>query len=280
MLLTSVFWSKTDYVIYFCSWTTIFSQLAGHHLYLCQGRARKLNKWKSFDIIDKDTEQYKQRKEPSNEIALTLLRANAIAFLVARNPYERFVSAYRDKILGRCETDDNYRTTNIIVAKYRKNSAQKTATVCPTFKEFVSYVLDEFDAGNDLDPHWTPVHTFCNPCQLKLTHIVKFETFDQDTRVLLQKLNLSHLLPPIGKLKKQNDSQMRRRSPNSASSSLVDSYLNELTPELLRGLRKVYEIDFDLFEYDKKENFQFLKKHETYRVAHVLYAYPKNVTKI
>ena len=36
----------------------------------------------------------------------------------------------------------------------------------PTFKEFVSFVLDEAELGHELDMHWTPVYSFCNPCQV------------------------------------------------------------------------------------------------------------------
>ena len=186
---------------------------------------------------------------------MTLLDANGIGFLVARNPYERFVSAYRDRILGVCESNPTYRNNNIIIAKYRNISLPSNATSCPTFKEFVSHVLDEFHAGHALNIHLAPVYSLCNPCQLNLTHIIKFETFDRDTSALIQKTNLSHLLPPNGKLWKLNISG---HSSKSSSSSLVDSYLKELTPELLAGVRKLYEIDFDLFEYDKREDFQFI----------------------
>ena len=34
------------------------------------------------------------------QLASTLSSSNAIGFLIARNPYERLISAYRDKIVG------------------------------------------------------------------------------------------------------------------------------------------------------------------------------------
>ena len=76
----------------------------------------------------------------------------------------------------------------------------------PTFKEFVNYILDEVRAGNELDMHWTPAYSFCNPCQVNLTHIIKFETFNRDTEAILEKVSLKHLLPPTGKLN-QNKSK-------------------------------------------------------------------------
>ena len=105
--------------------------------------------------------------------------------------------------------------------------------------------------------HWTPVYSFCNPCQVNLTHIIKFETLDRDTRSILKIADLSHLLPPNGKLLKRNMAKGYEKT-----SSVVDKYLNELTPELLDGLRNLYSIDFDLFGYDKKENFKIFKTNK------------------
>ena len=125
---------------------------------------------------------------------------------------------------------------------------RRRARIIPTFKEFVTYVLDEAREGHQLDMHWTPVFSFCNPCQVNLTHIIKFETLDRDTHELLQKAHLTHLLPPNGKLMKQNMAKGYEKT-----SSIVDMYLKELTPGLLNGLRNLYNIDFELFGYDKKQ---------------------------
>lgn len=229
---------------------SILKPLAGHHVSVCQRSQRKQSSWRK-PVEPMHREEYKQHKEQYSDLVLTLSEANAISFLVARNPYERLVSAYRDKI----ETGYFREISTKILAKYRNVSAvwmPGHPNCCPAFKEFVRYVLDEFRAGNELNVHWAPVYSVCNPCQVNVTHIIKFETFDRDTGAVLQKTNLSHLLPPNGKLKTQNV-----RGPKSAS--LVVSYLNQLTPELLGGLRKIYDIDFDLFQYDKQEHFRFLQ---------------------
>ena len=198
-----------------------------------------------------------------NKLLSSLSFPNSLGFLIARNPYERIVSAYRDKIKGALPNTYHDKMGRKILIKYRHIHPKRLRRrriippqlrITPTFKEFVRYVLDESNAGNKLDMHWTPVYSFCNPCQVNLTHIIRFETFDRDTSALLKKARLSRLLPPNGKLKKQNMARGYQKT-----SSLVDSFLNELTPELLDGLRNLYEIDFDLFGYDKKEKFQFFE---------------------
>lgn len=229
------------------SWLYIFNQLAGF-----SQSALKTRK------IPPVTLARKRYPRPSvRKLVSSLSSSNAIGFLIARNPYERFVSAYRDKIKGALTNSHHDKMGRKILVKYRHINPKRFRRhrrMIPTFKEFVRYVLDESYAGNELDMHWAPVYSFCNPCQVNLTHIIKFETFDRDTTALLEKARLSHLLPPNGKLMRQN---MARGYQKTAS--VVDIHLNELTPELLNGLRNLYKIDFDLFGYDKKENFQFFE---------------------
>ena len=192
---------------------------------------------------------------PSNEELLaTLNSSNVIGFLIARNPYERLISAYRDKIIGAFRNSLHDKLNKKIVVKYRhilpKN--YRHGVTVPTFKEFVSYILDESHAGHELDMHWTPAYSFCNPCQVNLTHIIKFETFDRDTEAILELVKLKHLLPRTGKL-----DQNKSKDSKQTSSALIDMYLNELTPNLLNGLLQLYGVDFDIFNYDRKENFEF-----------------------
>ena len=229
--------------MYCCSWLCIFNRLAGHPENVCRKTGSKPL------IIARNS-----YSRPSvQELLLAVSEANAMGFLVARNPFERLVSAYRDKILKSYWID----VAKEILAKYRKVIVPRyrVGRVAPTFKEFVTYVLDEFHAGNELDGHWAPVYNFCNPGQVTLTHIIKFETFDRDSHAILQKANLSHLVPQDKKFMKTNENASRG---NQNSTLLVDSYLTELTPDLLDGIRELYSIDFDLFGYDKKENFQYV----------------------
>ena len=51
---------------------------------------------------------------------------------------------------------------------------------------YFAYV-QEHESGSVLDMHWSPVHSFCTPCQFNLTDIVLFETQDQDMEYILRK---------------------------------------------------------------------------------------------
>ena len=239
------------YMFLIFSWLTIFNQLAGY---------------KKNALMSRKTPPValarKKYPRPSSEKLITALSTeNSIGFLIARDPFERLVSGYRDKIKGALPNSPHDKLSRMMLLKYRHipatNSRQlrHRMRIIPTFTEFVRHVLDEVEAGNELDMHWTPVYSFCNPCQINLTHIIKFETFDRDTYSLLEKIHATHLLPSNGKLRKRN---MAKGHENT--SSMVDKYLNELTPDLLDGIRNLYNIDFDLFGYDKRLHFSTYSK--------------------
>ena len=96
---------------------------------------------------------------------------NSISFVVGRNPFERLVSGYRDKILLALRGSHHEKVGRSIVLKYRGVDVKRLGRVGlkmkPTFTEFVRYIVDDYKAGIDLDMHWTPVFTFCNPCQVR-----------------------------------------------------------------------------------------------------------------
>lgn len=218
------------------SWMYIFNRLAGY--------TEADLKRKKKPPVTMAREKYPR---PSvSELVDTLSLVKTIGFLIARHPYHRLVSGYRDKILGAIKGSFHDNMCRDIVIRYRKierNLYQHGKTV-PTFSEFVRYIIDESNAGNELDMHWTPVYNFCTPCQVKLTHIIKFDTFDRDTRMILEKANVSQYLPSTTKLK-ENESKGKQNS-----SSQVNMYLNELSPEQLKDLHNLYKIDFDILGYN------------------------------
>ena len=122
---------------------------------------------------------------------------------------------------------------------------QRGRQLVPTFKEFVSYLLDEARAGHELDMHWTPVYSFCTPCQVNLTHIVKFETLERDSNAIIRALGIQRHLPEK-KLVHANSSSGKLKGKQDKS---LGQYLKELDPNQLQELIKLYQPDFDMFGY-------------------------------
>ena len=90
--------------------------------------------------------------------------------MVARHPFERILSAYRDKLedLSRdIEAREGYYYTMYgkhIVAEYRetRDRANMTGVLEPSWREFVTYLLNT--PATKYDEHWMPMRMLCSPC--------------------------------------------------------------------------------------------------------------------
>ena len=113
--------------------------------------------------------------------------------MVVRHPFERLLSAYRDKLedLSRdIEARDGYYFTMYgkqvqystaqystvryyftmygkqIVADYRdKADTNLTRVLEPTWREFVTYILNT--PVTKFDEHWMPMWMLCSPCIIR-----------------------------------------------------------------------------------------------------------------
>ena len=93
-------------------------------------------------------------------------------FMVVRHPFERILSAYRDKLedISRdLEARDGYYYTvygKNIVSEFRdKTDTNLTGIIEPTWREFVTYILNT--PVTKFDEHWMPIWMLCSPCIIR-----------------------------------------------------------------------------------------------------------------
>ena len=90
--------------------------------------------------------------------------------LSLRNPLERLISAYREKIQGALPGTLHDKLRRRITTDFRGVAVPKTRKLpvkfIPTFREFVQYLIREFSNDKVPEMHWAPVYSFCNPCQV------------------------------------------------------------------------------------------------------------------
>ena len=187
---------------------------------------------------------------------------------MVRHPYERVVSAFRDKIeaadkvvyynkVGRF-AKIKYRTLpsnitseqrDILIAKAddvvrSRFSDNKTSLenpyenpLGPTFLEFSKAVLYD----NKQDMHWARYEKWCAPCHSNYSSIVKFETLNIDNLYVLKQ----HGLNTTG-----FESHTNPTNSGGTRDLMWKSYFRSLDRALLTGYRERYRVDCLLFGYD------------------------------
>jgi hypothetical protein len=211
---------------------------------------------------------------PPSEVSRRLLAY--YKFAVVRDPLDRLVSAYRDKIL----TDPYYTVGRDIVRRYRPsysssdNHSQNTSQGAKaTFPEFVQYILDEWSAGHVLDRHWRPQSDLCSPCLVQYDFVGHQETLASDAAHILSVLRrratppLSYDSPPVGQAARfarlddskfpdsevigPEDFEYRPRSPTSRQ--FIRRMLSQLSNDTLRRVVQIYHDDYELFDYQRPD---------------------------
>ncbi|XP_044872994.1 carbohydrate sulfotransferase 9-like [Mauremys mutica] len=155
--------------------------------------------------------------------------------MFTRDPLERLVSAYRDKLL---HSEPYYSITvaNEIKAMCRKN---KNSTEKVTFQEFVNFILTK--KQEHLDIHWQPMFLLCDPCNIHYDILGKFETLEQDSE---------HVLRNIGAPEDLHYPNFRTHSSEKRTSGDITlEYLRKLSSEQIEKIKKLYQMDFALFNY-------------------------------
>ena len=134
--------------------------------------------------------------------------------------------------------------TNIkkyFICRYR-NIDPKSSKDKPTPTEFVQFILDSAEAHGplDLDSHIKPIWASCPFCAIDFDIIGKLEDYEEDENFVVQKLNLDIRLG------------LHRNSAGGKSKSEKRiEFFSEIPTELTQKLFKIYELDFDMFGYQK-----------------------------
>ncbi|XP_035645922.1 carbohydrate sulfotransferase 8-like [Oncorhynchus keta] len=164
--------------------------------------------------------------------------------LFVREPFERLVSAFRDKF----ESPNSYYHPVFgrpIISRYRANaslSALRTGAGV-TFREFVQYLLDvRRPVGMDI--HWTPVSQLCSPCLLHYDFIGKFESLKEEANFLLRSIGApSNLTFP--------DFKDRNPKAERTSYTITQRYFEQLNTTEKQRAYDFYYMDYLMFKYPK-----------------------------
>lgn len=140
-------------------------------------------------------------------------------FVFVRNPYDRLLSSYVDKLLA--PNPVYWRLLGIPAIRYARKNPLRKSLLCGhdlTFGEYAKYVAFVLETnpengqrrkgpvriGVRKDLHFVPMTEICKPCHIKYDFVGKMETFSTDSIQLIHKLNLSQ----TEKILKSNSSSL------------------------------------------------------------------------
>ena len=201
---------KIDSVRYIPDWATQYGQ-------------RKMKEFKQL---------YKEDSEIINK---------RIKFVVVREPFDRLVSAYENKI----EPDDDDHFGNMskeISLKYRTDKSDFTSRPA-TFVEFLRLYVDP---AAKVNCHWENFEKLVQPCQYKYDYILKIENIEEEATELLERLNSKHLYPHG----KKHMTSMTER---------VKRHLKNIDNNLLFKVFLKIKRDYEMFNYEFPDFLVFNK---------------------
>ncbi|XP_068236496.1 carbohydrate sulfotransferase 11-like isoform X2 [Palaemon carinicauda] len=162
-------------------------------------------------------------------------------FMFVRHPFDRVLSAYKDKLEHK-DTESSYNFHKEIgvriLNKYRTRGLNYTGDDV-TFPEFMRFISEPghgtFEQRNE---HWLTIHEICNPCAVKYDFIGKYENLKEDAHYLLDWLGASNLTKefPVS----DRPFHAKRYEPK---------YFNQLDHKTKLSFFQKYLLDFAAFNY-------------------------------
>ncbi|XP_024587908.1 carbohydrate sulfotransferase 11 isoform X1 [Neophocaena asiaeorientalis asiaeorientalis] len=162
-------------------------------------------------------------------------------FLFVREPFERLVSAYRNKFTQKYNTSFHKRYGTKIVRRQRKNATQEALRKGDDvkFEEFVAYLIDPHTQREEpFNEHWQTVYSLCHPCHIHYDLVGKYETLEEDSNYVLQLAGVGSYLkfPTYAKSTRTTD-------------EMTTEFFQNISSEHQTQLYEVYKLDFLMFNY-------------------------------
>ena len=195
-------------------------------------------------------------------LKLFLKKNNIFTFSFVRHPFERLVSAYKDKVLeDKMPLIDpnghDYKTW------YRKGHS---------FPAFVNLVLNEYRKDKEchksynrpclgINMHWKSFNSRCLYCDIPYDMIgLDMNSFSDDVKFIILKQKLENAIPLESLSLQINKSGGNDHQKSDAKKETL-TYFSKLTKWQIYQLYKMYRLDFEMFDYDTNIYFNVAKSN-------------------
>ncbi|XP_051702687.2 carbohydrate sulfotransferase 8 [Oryctolagus cuniculus] len=164
--------------------------------------------------------------------------------LFVREPFERLVSAFRDKF----EHPNSYYHPvfgKAILARYRANASREALRTGSgvRFPEFVQYLLDVHRPVG-MDIHWDHVSRLCSPCLIDYDFVGKFESMEDDANFFLSLVRAPQNLT-FPRFKDRHSQEAR------TTARITHQYFAQLSTLQRQRAYDFYYMDYLMFNYSK-----------------------------
>ncbi|KAL3045635.1 hypothetical protein OYC64_013819 [Pagothenia borchgrevinki] len=169
-------------------------------------------------------------------------------FFIVRDPFERLISAFKDKFVKNPRFEPWYKhdIAPAIIRKYRKSHRDNELSASGLhFEDFVRY-LGDADGRHRMDRqfgehiiHWVTYAELCAPCEIHYNVVGHHETLEQDAPHILKAAGIDQLvsypaIPP---------------GITRYNRTKVERYFSGISQRDIRRLYARYQGDFGLFGY-------------------------------
>ena len=168
-------------------------------------------------------------------------------FTFVREPFERILSAYKDKFVYPRPFDRNVLEFHgrEILKNFRPNASPSSLEVLHdiTFREFIEYLVTKGSNKSTpvMDWHWDNYVNICGMCAINYDFIGHYETFDQDLADFKEAAGLSP-----EQAKRFN---ARANNQSDTASSLL-GYYSQIPIEWIDILGRLFRANFEMFNYN------------------------------
>ncbi|KAK7082662.1 hypothetical protein SK128_022131 [Halocaridina rubra] len=190
----------------------------------------------------------------NREYLKTEVFQSTIKVITVRHPFQRLVSAYRDKFhngqkipIPRTKSE-KLKFLNFmgpVLASLNLTHRFYDNNLYLTFEEFVKFIIKDglmsINRSTTLsNPHWLPYYRLCHPCHINYDFIIEMDHAEEEMTWLSRHLNITEISPNLS---------LNKQPSIEEFSDLMEKYFNSLPPRLYERLVSLLSFDFHLFNY-------------------------------
>lgn len=168
---------------------------------------------------------------------------NYYKFLFVREPFERLLSAYRNKFTNKTDIYKKHvhRIKQSVRVRLGTNETSSAHSGEIKFHHFISYVINVHSKRGKLDEHWNHYDNLCHPCKINFDFIGQYETLTEDAPFVLHDAGVDRLVsfPPVRYTSTRDN---------------LGHYYSKIPREDILRLKKLYRGDLEMFGYSARNS--------------------------